>query len=237
MVTKYIFNNSNAKGVRSSKEIKNTINSMESEGQTVVCVAINGSFTGVLALADTAREEAKSVVQHLQQMGIEVWMLSGDNKKTANAIASQLGIKNVVAKALPVDKARKIQELQNQGKVVAMVGDGINDSPALTQADVGIAVAAGTDIAIDAANIVLMKNDLNDVLTAMDLSRKVFNRIKLNFAWAFFYNILGIPLAAGVFYPLAHIYIPPPIAGLSEILSSLPVVFFSLLLYTYKPIN
>ena len=210
---------------------------MEREGQTVVCVAINGLFAGVLGLADTAREEAGLVVQKLQQMGIEVWMISGDNKRTASAIGKQLGITNIMGNATPMDKAQKIKQIQRNGKIVAMIGDGINDSPALTQADVGIAVACGTDIAIDAANIVLMKEDLNSVFTAMDLSRKIFARIKLNFAWAFFYNFLGIPLAAGVFYGVASIYIPPPVAGLSEMISSLPVVLFSLLLYLYKPLN
>ena len=221
--------------MKSTSEIRKLIRSMESEALTVVCVAVNNEFAGILALADTPRDEAKYVISQLISNNIEVWMISGDNTKTAKAIAAQLGISNVIGDVLPGDKASKILELQKKGKKVAMVGDGINDSPALTQADVGIAVAAGTDIALEAANIVLLKNDLRDVLIALELSKKIFRRIQLNFAWAFLYNLIGIPLAAGAFYPLGEVYIPPPIAGLSELLSSVPVVLSSLVLYTYKP--
>jgi Cu+-exporting ATPase len=189
---------------------------------------------GLFSLIDIPRPEASLVVRKLKEMGIDVWMITGDNAKTAEAIASQLGISNVMAGVLPADKAAKVSQLQSQGKIVAMVGDGVNDSPALSQADVGIGIGAGTDIAMEAASVVLMKSNLHDVVVAIDLSKRVFRHIQFNFAWAFFYNLFGILLAAGVFYSV-NITIPPAIAGVSEILSSVPVILFSLLIKTYKP--
>lgn len=200
-----------------------------------MCLGVDGVFVGLLALSDVPKDEAEPVVRRMQAMGLEVWMLSGDNTRTATAVASKLGIVNVMGDMLPKDKAEQVKQLQKQGKIVAMVGDGVNDSPALTQADVGIAVAAGTDIAVEAASIVLMKSNLNDVLVALHLSRRVFRYIQINFAWAFLYNLVGIPIAAGVLYPAGNITIPPAFAGLSEILSSVPVVLFPLLLHFYKP--
>merc|ERR1711916_49575 len=165
--------------------------------------------------ADTVRDEARDVVYHLQhRMGIETWMVTGDNTRTAMAIAQDLGIHRVFAEVLPEFKCNKVDEIQRQGHCVAMVGDGINDSPALVQADVGIAVGAGTDIAIEAADMVIMKSDLRDVITAIDVSKSTYNRIRLNFVWAFLYNALGIPLAAGVLSPVIRpIMVPPAIAG------------------------
>jgi len=207
--------------------------SLESEGKTVVLFAINSCFGGYIAIADEIKPEAKATVRVLKKMGILAWMVTGDNRRTAHAIASQIGIDHVFAEVLPSQKSKKVMELKNNKYVVAMVGDGINDSPALAEADVGIAIGAGTDVAIEAANIVLVKNDLRDVITAIDLSRKTFNRIRLNYIWASLYNILGIPLAAGVLVP-AGIVIPPMLAGLCMAFSSVSVVLSSLHLKTYK---
>jgi Cu+-exporting ATPase len=208
---------------------------LEREGKTVISVAINGALAGIIALADTPKEEAELVVQELKRRGIEVWVVSGDNQTTTECIAAQIGIDNVMGGVLPADKAAKVRELQRNNKIVAMVGDGINDSPSLAQANVGIAIGAGSDIALETADIILVKSDLRDVLVAVDLSQTTFRRIKMNFVWAFLYNAIGIPLAAGALYPALKITIPPALAGLSEIFSSLPVVLFSLLLKTYRP--
>lgn len=162
-------------------------------------------------------------------------MLTGDNTRTAQAIAGQAGISRVFAQVLPKDKADKVRELQDQGLVVAMVGDGINDSPALAQADVGIAIGGGTDIAIESASIVLLKSDLRDVLTSIDISSKTFSRIKLNFCMAFGYNLVALPFAAGVFFPLIKVALPPWGAGLAMACSSVSVVLSSLQLKFYKP--
>ena len=208
---------------------------LEREGKTVICVAINGSLAGIVALSDTPKDEAVHVVQELKRRGIEVWVVSGDNQITTECIAAQIGIDNVMGGVLPANKAAKVRELQSNNKIVAMVGDGINDSPSLAQANVGIAIGAGSDIALETADIILLKSDLRDVLVAVDLSKTTFRRIKMNFVWAFLYNAIGIPLAAGALYPAFKITIPPALAGLSEIFSSLPVVLFSLLLKTYRP--
>jgi Cu+-exporting ATPase len=219
------------------KGMKSKISGFEKRGKTVVCVAINSCIVGLIAMADVPRPESAAVISQLLEEGIEVWMLSGDNYKTAKSIGRQIGISKryVLGGVLPGEKSEKIHQLQKQGKIVAMVGDGINDSPALTQADIGISIATGTDIAIEAADVVLMKNNLWDILVAVDLSKKIFRRIQLNFAWAFLYNLISIPLASGVFFPIRSFLIPPPVAGLSEIFSSVPVVIFSLLLRFYRP--
>ena len=225
------------------------LEALENEGKTVMMMSVDGVVVGSIAVADTIKPESRQVVRMLEEMGTEVWMVTGDNRRTAQAIAKQAGIKNVFAEVMPADKAEKVKELQAkprhadtkprkdgsvQGKVVAMVGDGVNDSPALAQADVGIAIGAGTDIAMEAADVVLMKSDLLDVLTSMDISRRTFRRIKLNFVFAFGYNILGIPIAAGLFFPLFKAHLPPWIAGLAMALSSVSVVGSSLLLKRYK---
>lgn len=209
------------------------IMALEQEGNTVVCVAIDTDFAGIVALADTPRAEARFVVDRLQRMGVEVWMLSGDNSRTVNAVAARLGVGHVMGEVLPSEKASKVRQLQEQGKIVAMVGDGVNDSPALAQANVGIAIGAGTDIALEAADVVLVKNDLRDILVALHLSKKIFTRITINFAWACLYNLIAIPVAAGVLYPKWKLSLPPAVAGLSEILSSVPVVLLSLHLQWY----
>lgn len=208
------------------------ITALEHNGCTVVCMAVDSLFAGMVALKDLPKPEARVVVEQLTRTGVEVWMLSGDDENTALRIAAMVGIDSsrVKGRLLPNDKAAHIVELQGRGQIVCMVGDGINDSPALTQANVGVAVGTGTDTALAAADIVLVKNDLRDLLIAMELSCATFKCIKVNFFWAFLYNLIAIPLAIGVFYPLGGVYIPPPIAGLSELFSSLPVVLSSLLL-------
>jgi len=206
------------------------VQELESDGKTVVIFAINSHLGGYIAIADEIKQEAKATIKSLKKMGILAWMVTGDNRRTAHAIAKQIGIEHVFAEVLPSQKSKKVGELRARNYVVAMVGDGINDSPALAEADVGIAIGAGTDVAIEAANIVLVKNDLRDVITAIDLSRKTFNRIRLNYIWACLYNILGIPLAAAGM-------IPPMLAGLCMAFSSVSVVLSSLHLKTYKKPN
>jgi Cu+-exporting ATPase len=167
--------------------------------------------------------------------GIDVWMATGDNARTAEHVASQLGIEHVLAGVTPQGKKDHVSLLQSAGHVVAMVGDGVNDAPALAQADVGIAVGSGTDVAIETADVVLMKSALRDVATCVDLARVVMGRIKLNFFWAMCYNLVGMPLAAGVFFPKFHMMVPPMFAGLAMALSSVSVVCSSLLLRCYSP--
>jgi len=170
-------------------------------------------------------------------MGIDVWMVTGDNRRTARAIAKQLQLPadRVIAEALPAVKVEKVQELQAQGCVVAMVGDGVNDSPALVQADVGLSIGKGAEIAAEASDMVLIRGNVIDVCTALDVSRVIFWRIQLNFIWSLLYNCLSIPIAAGVFYPMFHTRLPPTVAALAMALSSLSVVASSLALHLYRP--
>ena len=208
----------------------------ENNGCTAIAVAVDGSFVGILGLLDTIKDDAKNSISALARMGIDVHMITGDNKRTASIVAENLGIPiaNVQAEVLPEHKSRAVKQLQDTGQVVAMVGDGINDSPALAQADVGIAVGQGSEIAIEAADIVLVNDKMEGVVVAIHLSRHVFKRILLNFAWALGYNMLGIPLAAGLFYPFLHIGLPPKFAGLAMAFSSVSVVCSSLHLKYYK---
>eukprot|EP00842_Homolaphlyctis_polyrhiza_P006437 jgi/Hompol1/6795/HPOL_005087-RA len=202
-----------------------------------------GRLLAVLAVADQVRPESADVIAALERRGVSVWMVTGDNDVTARAVGFQLGIRpnQILAQVLPGDKAERVRDLQRQLKIggkrgkVAMAGDGINDSVALAQADIGIAIGAGSDIAIEAAQVVLVKSDLRDVLTLIDLSRATFNRIRLNFAWALGFNLLGVPLAAGVLYPWTQIALAPWMAGLAMALSSVSVVTSSLLLKTFRP--
>jgi Cu+-exporting ATPase len=209
------------------------IRQLEVLGNTVVIVAIDFIVSAIIGIADPIKPEARTAVAQLQRMGLTCWMVTGDNKRTANAVAEQIGITNVMAEVLPTQKSEKVKQLQLTGAVVAMVGDGVNDAVALTAADVGIAIGAGTDIAIEAADMVLIRNNLQDVITAIDLSKKTFQRIRLNYMWALLYNALGIPLAAGVFWPLG-IKIPPIVAGLAMAFSSVSVLISSLLLKRYQ---
>ena len=203
--------------------IQNKIISLEEQGKTVVVVYYNKQVYGCIAIADTPREDSVLAVRALQQSNIFVYMITGDNKRTANAIAKQLGVNRVIAEVLPQDKASKVRELQKYGKV-AMVGDGINDAPALAQADIGIAIGSGTDVAMETGNIVLMNNKTTDVVRAIKLSRMTMHKIKQNMFWALFYNSLGIPIAAGVLYPFTGWLLSPIIAGAAMALSSVSVV-------------
>lgn len=208
----------------------------QSAGKTTIYMGVNGELSAVFGVADAPRPEAIRTIKKLTQMGLDVWMVTGDNARTAITIADQLGIKrrNVMAEVIPSEKSSKVKKLQSQGRMVAMVGDGINDSPALAQANLGIAIGAGTEIAVETAGMVLMKSNLVDVITALDLSRTIFNRIRLNYVWALGYNCLLIPLAAGLLFPFGF-RIPPMFAGGAMAISSVSVVTSSLLLRYYTP--
>lgn len=207
----------------------------EGSSSTCVMVAVQQTLVGIIAVMDPIKPEARGVVAALHQMGMKCVLLTGDNWRTARAIADQLGISEVSAEVMPAGKVAKVKALQAACKGgVAMVGDGVNDSPALAQADLGIAVGSGTDVAIEAADYVLMRSDLEDLLMAMDLSRTTFNRIRFNYVWAMGYNVLMIPTAAGIFYPYTHMQLPPWVAGACMALSSVSVVCSSLLLRRYR---
>lgn len=205
------------------------------EGKTALYIAGGGKLLGILAVADPVKETSAEAVRELEQMGLSVVMLTGDHEKTAKAIQRQLGITRVVAEVLPQDKEREVRRLQEEGHKVAMVGDGINDAPALARADVGIAIGAGTDVAIESADIVLMKSDLLDAAAAIQLSRAVIRNIKENLFWAFFYNALGIPLAAGVFYPFLGWQLNPMFGSAAMSFSSVFVVSNALRLKGFRP--
>jgi len=211
---------------------------LETKGQTSITVSIDGRTEAVIGLIDRARDEASVVVNILMHaMGIKVYMLTGDNIRTATVVARDIGIPSstVIADVLPQGKVDCVRRLQAQGEHVAMIGDGINDSPAIAQADVGIAIGAGTDVAIETANIVLMNSRLTDVITTIDLSRTIFRRIQLNFVWALGYNTLALPIAGGALYPIMKVVLPPFVAGIAMALSSLSVLCSSLLLNRYSP--
>ncbi|XP_043805937.1 copper-transporting ATPase HMA4 isoform X2 [Manihot esculenta] len=215
-------------------EVENYISENEQLARTCVLVSIDGKIAGAFAVTDPVKPEAGRVISYLHSMGISAIMVTGDNWATAAAIAKEVGIGKVFAETDPMGKADRIKDLQGKGITVAMVGDGINDSPALVAADVGMAIGAGTDVAIEAADIVLIKSNLEDVVTAIDLSRKTILRIRLNYVWALGYNILGMPIAAGILYPFIGIRLPPWLAGACMAASSISVVCSSLLLQSYK---
>jgi len=207
---------------------------MAAEGRTVVIVAVDGRASAVIGISDAPRASARAGVEALQQQGVEVAMLTGDNRATAERIARELGIGTVMAEVLPADKANQIAELQRAGKKVAMVGDGVNDAPALAQADVGIAIGAGTDVAIETADIVLMRSDPLDVATAVTIGRATLRKMRQNLGWAVGYNAIAIPIAAGVFEPRFGLVLRPEIAALSMSGSSLLVAVNALLLRSLK---
>ncbi|MDD5187589.1 MAG: heavy metal translocating P-type ATPase [Methanoregula sp.] len=222
-------------GVPLPPEMEARLTAFEEEGKTAVLVGAGGTMAGMIAIADTIKPTTPEAVRRLKEKGLTVIMVTGDNHRTANAIARQIGIDRVIAEVLPQDKAVTVKSLQEKGECVAFVGDGINDAPALAQADVGIAIGSGTDVAIESGDIVLIRDDLLDAVAALELSKKVMGRIKGNIFWAFAYNTALIPVGAGVLYPFFGITLNPAIAALAMAASSVTVVSLSLLLRRYIP--
>lgn len=221
--------------------IQNTLSEYQNQGKTVIIIAKDDQVIGIIAVADPLKENSKETIESLKNLGLEISLLTGDHHETAQAIAKNLNIDRVFSEVLPEDKSNEVKKLQEEGKIVAMVGDGINDAPALAQADVGIAMGSGTDIAIETGDIVLMRNDLRNVVAAINLSKKTVQKMKLNLMWAFLYNSLSIPIAAGIFVPLffaltgSIIFLPPGLAALAMAMSSVSVVSNSLLLKRFEP--
>ena len=207
----------------------------EAGGKTAMLVALGSQAAGIIAVADTLKENAGIAVERLQKMGVQVAMITGDNRLTADAIAVQLGIKTVLAEVLPQDKATEVKKLQDQGLKVAMVGDGINDAPALAQADVGIAIGSGTDVAKETGDIILIKDDVRDVVNAIEIGRATMGKIRQNLIWAFAYNILGIPFAAGILYPFNGLIVSPELAAFFMAMSSVSLTLNTLLLKRFQP--
>jgi Cu+-exporting ATPase len=216
-------------------QLEEKMKALEEDGKTAMLVAVDGEAAGLIAVADTLMEYSVEAVKTLQRMGLEVIMITGDNKRTAKAIARQVGVNRVLAEVLPEDKASEIKRLQDEGKTVAMVGDGINDAPALAQADIGIAVGSGTDVAMETGDIVLVKNDLRDVVISIQLSRATMSKIKQGLFWAFAYNTVLIPVAAGVLYPFMGVLLDPVFAAAAMAFSSVSVVTNASLLKRFKP--
>jgi len=221
----------------SLENLESTSNKLAEEGKTPMYVAIDNKIAGIIAVADTVKENSKRAIEKLHQMGIEVAMITGDNRRTAEAIAKQVGIDRTLAEVLPQDKANEVKKLQSEGKKVAMVGDGINDAPALAQADIGIAIGSGTDVAMESADIVLMRSDLMDVPTAIQLSKSTIRNIKQNLFWAFAYNTLGIPVAMGVLFIFGGPLLNPMFAAAAMSLSSVSVLANALRLKRFKPVR
>ena len=216
-------------------DLENKSISLAEQGKTPMFIAVEDKIAGIVAVADTVKTTSREAIERLHSMGIKTAMITGDNRRTAEAIAREVGIDIVLAEVLPEDKANEVKKLQAKGSKVAMVGDGINDAPALAQADVGIAIGSGTDVAIESADIVLMKSDLKDVVTAVQLSKSTVRNIKQNLFWAFIYNMIGIPFAMGIFYIFGGPLLNPMIASAAMSLSSVSVVANALRLKTFKP--
>jgi len=215
-------------------KMERKITRLEDKGKTVMILASKTEIIGFIAVADTVKDTSKEAITKLKQMGIEIYMVTGDNTRTAKAIAEAVGITNILAEVLPEDKAAEVKKLQDSGKKVAMVGDGINDAPALAQADLGIAMGSGTDVAMETGSIVIIRNDLRDVVSAIELARETVKKIKQNMFFALFYNIIGIPVAARLFAGIGLV-LKPELAGLAMALSSVSVVINSLLLRYFRP--
>jgi len=210
---------------------------LEYLGKTVIWIAINGKVEGIMGIADAVKPSSVVAIRTLQKMGLEVVMLTGDNRRTAEVIAQEVGIKRVIAEVRPDQKVAQIENLQAEGKIVAMVGDGINDAPALAQADVGMAIGTGTDVAIAASDITLISGDLQGIVTAIQLSRATIQNIKQNLFFAFVYNVAGIPIAAGILFPIFGWLLNPIIAGAAMAFSSVSVVTNALRLRNFRPKN
>lgn len=215
-------------------KIDRKLSRIEEQGKTAMILASEKEILGIIGVADTVKETSREAVQKLESMGLKVYMITGDNARTAEAIAKQVGITNVLSEVLPEDKANEVKKLQDQGLVVAMVGDGINDAPALAQADLGIAMGSGTDVAMETGGIVIIRNDLRDVVNAVQLSKETMAKIRQNMFFALFYNVIGIPIAARIFFGLGLV-LKPELAGLAMALSSISVVLNSILLRGYRP--
>lgn len=222
------------RGVSVAADVDALATALAVEGKTPMFAAVDGAYAGLVAVADAIKPEARAAIAAMQRAGLDVVMITGDNRRTADAVAAQVGITRVLAEVLPEDKVREVQRLQQEHRVVAMVGDGINDAPALARADVGIAIGSGTDIAIEASDITLLKGDLRGVVNAIALSRATIRTVKQNLFWAFIYNVVGIPLAAGVLYPFTGWLLSPIIASAAMSLSSVSVVTNSLRLRRFR---
>jgi P-type Cu+ transporter len=207
---------------------------MEAAGKTAMFMAVDGHPTGIIAVADTLKGQAADAVQRLQRAGIDVWMITGDNQRTAEAIARQVGIDHVLAEVLPADKAREVEKLQEQGYKVAMVGDGINDAPALAQANIGMAIGSGTDVAKETGDVILVREDLREVFSALEIARATLRKVRQNLFWAFIYNTLAIPLGMGILFPINGLIVSPEFAALLMIVSSLSVMLSASTLRWYK---
>ncbi len=223
------------KNIEITGQVEENILKLENQGKTVILMGIDGKLSCIIAVADTLKDSTIDAITGLKQMGLKVAMITGDNARTAQAIASQVGIKRIISEVLPQDKSEEVKRLQDEGEVVAFVGDGINDAPALAQSDVGIAIGSGTDIAIESGDIVLIKDDLMDSVAGIQISKKVMGRIKQNLFWAFAYNVILIPVAAGILYHPFGITFRPEYAGFAMALSSVTVISLSLMLKGYIP--
>jgi len=208
---------------------------LAAQGRTPVIVVVNNTVYGVIAISDPVKPTAKQAIHYLRKLGLGVMMVSGDSKRGAEAVAREVEIDEVLAEVLPSQKAELVKKLQQQGRHVAMVGDGINDAPALAQADVGIAIGTGTDIAMEASDVTLIRGDLRAVVTAIQLSRRTMRTIRANLFWAFVYNVIGIPVAAGALYPFFRVLLSPVLASAAMAWSSLSVVLNSLTLRRFRP--
>jgi Cu+-exporting ATPase len=208
---------------------------LAAQGKTPMFVAVDGRAAGLVAVADVLKESSASAIARLHAMGLRTVMITGDNRRTAEAIAAQVGIDEVLAEVLPQDKAEKVKELQARGQFVAMVGDGVNDAPALAQAQVGIAIGSGTDVAKETGDIILIKSDLGDVVTAIEAARATMRKVKQNLFWAFAYNTVGIPIAAGILYPFTGQIVGPELAAFFMAISSVSVTLNTLLLRRFRP--
>ncbi len=208
---------------------------LERDGKTVMFVAVGGQLAGLIAVADTLKEYSAEAIQRLHQLGLEVAMITGDNRRTAEAIARQVGIDRVLAEVLPQDKAEEVKKLQAQGLKVAMVGDGVNDAPALAQADVGMAIGSGTDVAKETGHVILIKEDLRDVVVAIEVAKATMGKVKQNLFWAFAYNTLSIPIGAGLLYPVFKLVVSPEWAAFLMAVSSITVTLNTLLMRGFVP--